>query len=62
MLRFDHNHEKQNKELKMHGGTLNLNDECIFTEWSVAAPEVARVIADVQVLGRAETEHDEVQA
>ncbi len=48
MIGFDHNHEQQNKELKMHGGTLNLNDECIFTEWSVAGPEVARVIAEFE--------------
>ena len=45
---FDQNHEQQNKELKMHGGTLNLNDECIFTKWSVAGPEVAQVIAEFE--------------
>ena len=34
---WDQNHEKHNKELKMHGGTLNLSDECVFIEWAVAA-------------------------
>ena len=48
MIGFDQNHEQQNKELKMHGGTLNLNDECVFTVWSVAGPEVARVIAEFE--------------
>ena len=48
LIGFDQNHEQQNKELKMHGGTLNLNDECVFTEWSVAGPEVARVIAEFE--------------
>ncbi len=43
LIGFDQNHEQQNKELRMHCGTLNLNDECIFTEWSVAGP---RVIAE----------------
>lgn len=32
----------------MHGVTLNLNDECVFTEWSVAGPEVARVIREFE--------------
>ncbi len=32
----------------MHGGTLNLGDECVFTEWSVAGPEIARVIAEFE--------------
>ena len=32
LIGFDQNHEQQNKELKIHSGTLNLNDECIFTE------------------------------
>ena len=29
MIGFVQNHEQQNKELKMHGGTLNLSDECL---------------------------------
>ena len=49
MIGFDQNHEKQNKELKMHGGTLNLSDECVFTEWAVAGPEIARVIMEFEV-------------
>ena len=48
LIGFDQNHEQQHKELKMHGGTLNLNDECIFTEWSVTGPEVAWVIAEFE--------------
>ena len=44
MIGFDQNHEQQNKELNMHGGNLNLSDECVFTEWAVAGPEIARVI------------------
>ena len=44
MIVFDQNHEQQNKELKMHGGTLNLSDERVFTEWAVAGPDIARVI------------------
>lgn len=48
LIGFDQNHEQQNKELKMHGGTLNLNDECIFTEWSVAGPEIARLITEFE--------------
>ena len=46
MIGFDQTHEQQNKELKMHGGTLNLSDECVFTKWAVAGPEIARVIAE----------------
>ena len=46
MIGFDQTHEQQNKELKMHGGTLNLSDECVFTKWAVAGPEIARVITD----------------
>ena len=49
MIGFDQNHEQQNKELKMHGGTLNLSDECVFTEWAVAGPEIARVITEFEV-------------
>ena len=49
MIGFDQSHEQQNKELKMHGGTLNLSDECVFTEWAVAGPEIARVIAEFEV-------------
>ena len=41
LIVFDHNHEQLNKELKIHGGVLNLNDDYAFTEWSVAGPEVA---------------------
>ena len=33
LIGFDHNHEQQNKELKMHGGTLDFSEECVFTEW-----------------------------
>ena len=36
MIGFDQNHEQQNKELSMHGGNLNLSDECVFTELAVA--------------------------
>ena len=43
---FDQHHEQQNKELKMHGGILNLSDECVFTEWTVAGPEIVRVITE----------------
>ena len=32
LIGFDNNHEQLNKELKMHGGILNLSDECVFTE------------------------------
>ena len=46
MIGFDQNHDKQNKELKMHGATLNLSDECVFTEWTVAGPEIARLIME----------------
>ena len=38
IIGFDQNHEQQNKELTMHGGTFNLSDECVFTEWAVAGP------------------------
>ena len=41
MIGFDQTHEQQNKELMMHGGTLNLSDECVFTKWAVAGPEIA---------------------
>ena len=46
MIGFDQNHEQQNKELKMHRGTLNLSDECVFTEWAVV--EIARVITEFE--------------
>ena len=36
MIGFDQKPEQQNKELKMRGATLNLSDECVFTEWAVA--------------------------
>ena len=32
----------------MHGGTLNLSAECVFTEWAVAGPEIARVITEFE--------------
>ena len=35
----DQKPELQNKELKMHGATLNLSDECVYTEWAVAGAE-----------------------
>ena len=48
LIAFDQNHEQQNKELKIHGGTLNLTDDCIFKEWFVAGPEIARVIEEFE--------------
>ena len=48
MIGFDQNHEQQNKELNMHGGNLNLSDECVFTEWAVARPEIARGITEFE--------------
>ena len=48
MIVFDQKHEQQNKELNMHGGNLNLSDECVFTEWAVAGPEIARVITEFE--------------
>ena len=48
MIEFDQNHEQQNKELNVHGGTLNLSDECVFTEWAVAGPDIARVITEFE--------------
>ena len=32
----------------MHGATLNLSDECVFTEWVVAGPEIVRVITEFE--------------
>ena len=32
----------------MHGATLNLSDECVFTVWAVAEPEIARVITEFE--------------
>ena len=32
----------------MNGGILNLSDECVFTEWAVAGPEIARVITEFE--------------
>ena len=49
LIRFDHNLEQLNKELKMHGGILNLSDECVFTEWSVAGPEVAGLLQSLRL-------------
>ena len=49
IIGFDQNHEQRNKELKMHGGTLNLSDECVFTEWAEARPENARVPTEFEV-------------
>ena len=46
MIGFDQHHEQQNKELKMHGGILNLSDEWVFTEWAVAGLEIVRVITE----------------
>ena len=48
MIGFDQKHEQQNKELKMHGATVNLSDKCVFTEWTVAGPEIARVITEFE--------------
>ena len=48
MTGFDQNHEQHNKELKMHGGTLNLSDDCVFTEWAVAGPDIARVSTEFE--------------
>ena len=48
MIGFDQDHEQQNKELKMHRGTLYLSDECVFTKWAVAGPEIARVITEFE--------------
>ena len=31
MIGFDQKPEQQNKELNMHGATLNLSDECVIT-------------------------------
>ena len=40
MIGFDQQPDQQNKELKMHGATLNLSGECVFAEWAVAGPEM----------------------
>ena len=40
IIGFAQQPEQQNKELKMHGATLNMSDECVFTEWAVAGPEM----------------------
>ena len=48
LIGFDQNHEQLNKELKMNGGTLNLSDDCIFTEWPVAGTEIALVITEFE--------------
>ena len=48
MIGFDQKPEQQNKELKIHGGTLNLSDEFLFTEWAVAGPAIARVITEFE--------------
>ena len=48
MIGFDQKPEQQNKELKMQGATLNLSYECVFTEWTVAGPEIARVITEFE--------------
>ena len=39
MIGFDQKSEQQNNELKVHGATLNLSDECVYTEWAVAGAE-----------------------
>ena len=48
MIGFDQKPEQQNQELKMHGGTLNVSDECVFTEWVVAGPDIARFIKEFE--------------
>ena len=48
MIGFDQKPEQQNKELKIRGATLNLSDECVFTEWAVAGPAIARVITEFE--------------
>ena len=48
VIGFDQNPEQHNKELKMHGATLNLSHECVFTEWAVAGPEIARVVTEFE--------------
>ena len=48
MIGFDQKPEQQNKELMMRGATLNLSDECVFKEWAVAGPEIARVITEFE--------------
>ena len=48
MIGIDQKPEQQNKELKMHDGTLNLSDECVFTEWAMAGPEIDRVIREFE--------------
>ena len=47
-IAFDQKPEQQNKELNMHGATLNLSDECVFTESAVARPEISRVITEFE--------------
>ena len=48
MIGYDQKPEQQNKELKIRGATLNLSDECVFTEWAVAGPAIARVIMEIE--------------
>ena len=48
VIGFDQKPKQQNKELKMRGATPNLSDECVFTEWAVAGPEIARVITEFE--------------
>ena len=38
MIGLDQKPEQQNKELKMHGATVDLTDECVFTEWTGNCP------------------------
>jgi len=33
----------------MHGGILNRNDDWVFTEWSIAGPEIALLISELQL-------------
>ena len=48
IIGFDQKPEQQNKELKMHGATLKLSDVCVFAEWALARPEIARVITEFE--------------
>ena len=48
MIGFVQKPGQENEELKMHDATLNLSDECVFTEWAVAEPEIARVITEFE--------------
>ena len=32
----------------MQGGTLNMSDECVFTEWAVAGPQISRISTEFE--------------